>query len=55
MTQSGNRESEWLDYCLGRDVLGDVPEMACIGNNDLCGADLFKLGKGVAGTDKINS
>lgn len=55
MTQSGNRESEWLDYCMGRDVLGGIPEMACIGNNDLCGKDIFKLGKGVAGTDKINS
>ena len=55
MTQSGNRESEWLDYCAGRDLLGDVPEMACIGNNDLCGVDLFQLGKGVASIDKINS
>jgi hypothetical protein len=55
MTQSGNRENEWLDYITGRELLGSVPEMACIGNNDLCGVDLFKLGKGVASSDKINS
>ena len=55
MTQNGNRLNEWVDYFKGRNILNDYPvEMATVGNNDLCPADIYTLGSG-ADNSKINS
>lgn len=54
ITQNGNRFNEWLDYYQGRESLKNVEEMTTIGNNDLCPADLFKLGDG-GDSSKISS
>ena len=53
-TQNGNRESEWLDYYNGRELIRNKEEMYVIGNNDLCGVIPYELGDGNAGTYKIN-
>lgn len=54
ITQNGNRESEWLDYHDGRQYLANLEEMFTIGNNDLCGKQIYELGNGSAGTYKVN-
>lgn len=49
ISQSGNRESEWLDYYEGKKYLGyGVPEMPVIGNNDLGSVDNSILSDGTA-------
>ena len=47
ITQSGNRENEWLDYYEGREALRGKEEMFTIGNNDLCGKNEYELGNGI--------
>lgn len=55
-SQNGNRENEWLDYYEGKLDLCDMPEMAIIGNNDLCGINLGTLDDdAVANDSKISS
>lgn len=54
MTQSGNRENEWLDYFDGREAMRNLEEMVTIGNNDLCGADATVMGPGGADNSKFN-
>ena len=54
ITQSGNRENEWLDYYDGRQYLNDKEEMFTIGNNDLCGHDASELTDGNDATSKYN-
>ena len=54
ITQSGNRENEWLDYYDGRQFLRELEEMFTIGNNDLCGHDATKLTDGNDATSKYN-
>ena len=55
ITQSGNRESEWLDYYDGLETwLGDKEEMFTIGNNDLCGHNSAQLTDGADATSKYN-
>lgn len=54
ITQSGNRESEWLDYYNGRQYLRDKEEMFTVGNNDLCGHDATQLTDGNDASSKYN-
>lgn len=54
ITQSGNRENEWLDYYDGRQYIRDTEEMFTIGNNDLCGHDATKLTNGNDASSKYN-
>lgn len=54
ITQSGNRENEWLDYYEGREALRGKEEMFTIGNNDLCGKNEYELGNGIPSSYKIN-
>lgn len=54
ITQSGNRENEWLDYYDGRQYMRNVEEMFTIGNNDLCGHDATQLTDGNDATSKYN-
>jgi len=46
ISQSGNREFEWLDYYNGKKLFNGIVEMPCIGNNDLCGRYLDTLNDG---------
>lgn len=46
ISQSGNREFEWLDYLKGRECFNGIVEMPCIGNNDLCGRYIDTLNDG---------
>ena len=55
MTQNGNRVNEWLDYKQARDIaLSGYEEMATIGNNDLCPANVFDQGNG-GDASKLNA
>ena len=55
ITQSGNRENEWLDYYCGLDSwVGDKEQMFTIGNNDLCGHNSTQLTDGEDVTSKYN-
>lgn len=54
ITQSGNRQSEWLDYYTGKEFNIDKEEMFTIGNNDLCGFNAAKLTDGEDKTSKYN-
>lgn len=54
MTQSGNRENEWLDYWDAEESLHDKEVMFTIGNNDLCGYDTSKLTDGEDFRSKFN-
>lgn len=57
MSQSGNRESEWIDYFNGRRYMDAITpiEMPIIGNNDLCAPTLYGVANGIASSTKINS
>ena len=49
MSQSGNREFEWIEYYKGKKYYGyGTPEMPVIGNNDLGCAELWRLANGAA-------
>lgn len=54
ITQSGNRENEWLDYYDGRQFLRNKEEMFTVGNNDLCGHDATRLTDGNDASSKYN-
>ena len=58
MTQNGNRSNEWIDYfTAGKSMFEGHAQMACIGNNDLCGKHwqgFNNLGNGNADAFKIN-
>lgn len=47
MTQNGTRINEWFDYYTAGSVLfKEFEQMNVVGNNDLCGTDVSKLGTG---------
>lgn len=47
MTQNGTRINEWLDYYnAGKCLFNHLEQMNVVGNNDLCGTDVDKLGTG---------
>ena len=49
MSQSGNREFEWIEYYRGKRHFGyGVPEMPIIGNNDLGCSEMWRLANGTA-------
>ena len=49
MSQSGNREFEWIEYYKGKKYFGyGTPEMPVIGNNDLGCSELWRLANGAA-------
>lgn len=55
MTQSGARINEWLDYYNGgKKMFRHLEQMNCVGNNDLCGANVNDMGTG-NDSDKMNS
>lgn len=54
ISQSGNRENEWIDYYDGKQYLSGLEEMFTIGNNDLCGKDTTQLTDGNNNTSKFN-
>lgn len=54
MTQSGNRENEWIDYWDAEETLHEKEVMFTIGNNDLCGYDTSRLTNGATATSKFN-
>ena len=47
MTQNGTRINEWLDYYnAGKCLFNHLEQMNVVGNNDLCGTNIEKLGTG---------
>lgn len=49
MSQSGNREFEWIEYYRGKRHFGyGIPEMPIIGNNDLGCSEMWRLANGTA-------
>lgn len=47
MTQNGTRINEWLDYYnAGKCLFDHLEQMNVVGNNDLCGTNVDKLGTG---------
>lgn len=57
---NGSRPNEWIDYLKGFEMIKDpnrkkiLPEMLCIGNNDLAPVNMYDLGNGAETPWKIN-